>query len=202
MLSFIYLFILFQWPYNEPNPSLTLSSLSLMIKYTFLKLNWFILVLLAGLAHAEATENRRIAVLEFELKDMTLDPGIPAEIDRTASIKPLLENEIKKLGYEIVAINPDDQRHADAGTGYLFDHHDSAAMLAKRYDADYVIVGRLHKPSFLFMYLMAHLIEVKEAKLVGNYISEVKGGEKKLTLKGVESLAVKINQTLKHSSGP
>jgi len=32
----------------------------------------------------------KIAVLEFELKDMTLAPRIPAEIKRTASIKPLL----------------------------------------------------------------------------------------------------------------
>ena len=57
-------------------------------------------------------------------------------------------------------------------------------------------MGRLHKPSFLFVYLMAHLIDVSNGKLIGDYISEVKGGEKKLTLKGVESLAVKINDTL------
>lgn len=148
------------------------------------------------LAGAEASEKTRIAVLDFELKDLTLAPGIPAEIARTASIKPLLEQELKKSGYEIVDIASDDQRRADAGVGYLFDHHDSAANLARNYGADYIIVGRLHKPSFLFIYLMAHLIDVKKTKLVGDYLSEVKGGEKKLTLKGVESLVVKINHTL------
>ena len=138
----------------------------------------------------------RIAVLDFELKDLTLAPGIPAEIARTASIKPLLEKELEKSGYEIVAIARDEQLKATAGVGYLFDHPEIAAALAGQYGADYVIVGRLHKPSFLFVYLMAHLIDVGKAKWVGDYISEVKGGEKKLTLKGVESLTVKINRTL------
>lgn len=149
-----------------------------------------------NLTVAGAVEKPRIAVLDFELKDLTLAPGIPAEVSRTASIKPLLEQELKKYGYEIVDIASADQRQADAGVGYLFDHHDSAANLGRKYGADYIIVGRLHKPSFLFIYLMAHLVDVNQAKLVGDYISEVKGGEQKLTLKGVESLAVKINRTL------
>lgn len=155
-----------------------------------------IFALLLCLIQAEALAKTRIAVLDFELKDLTLAPGIPAEIARTASIKPLLEQELKKSGYEIVAIDPDAQRQATAGVGYLFDHHDIAAELARKYRADYVVVGRLHKPSFLFIYLMAHLIDVSRARLVGDYLSEVKGGEKKLTLKGVESLVVKINRTL------
>lgn len=162
-----------------------------------LKLPVLVFALLLSPAHAESAEKNRIAVLDFELKDLTLAPGIPAEIARTASIKPLLERELSNSGYEIVAVSSDDQIQANAGVGYLFDHHDIAAGLARKYGADYVIVGRLHKPSFLFVYLMAHLIDVSEAKLVGDYLSEVKGGEKKLTLKGVESLAVKINHTLK-----
>jgi hypothetical protein len=159
-----------------------------------------IIVLLAGPVLAEPPLKSRIAVLEFELKDTTLAPAIPAEIVRTASIKPLLEQELKKSGYDIVAIASSDQRSADAGVGYLFDHPDSAAQLAKKYDADYVIVGRLHKPSFLFFYLMAHLIEIDKAQLIANYISEVKGGEKQLILKGVESLAADIHQTLARRS--
>lgn len=137
----------------------------------------------------------KIAVLDFELRDMTLKPGIPQEVERTASVKPMLEEELKKAGYEIVAIPLANQKQATAGFGYLFDHHDSAAQLAQHYGADYVIVGRLHKPSFLFIYLMAHLVDVKQQNLVADYLSEVKGGEKKLTLKGVESLVVKVNDT-------
>jgi len=88
------------------------------------------------------------------------------------------------------------QLAATAGFGYLFDHDDAAAELAMETGADYVLVGRLHKPSFLFAYMMGHLIRVSDARLIGNYISETKGSDKKLTLKGVESLAVKINNTL------
>jgi Protein of unknown function (DUF2380) len=154
------------------------------------------LVFLLSLFSVDVTAQPRVAVLDFELKDLTLKPGVPQEIERTASVKPMLEEELHKSGYEIVAIPMDAQLQATSGVGYLFDHHDIAAQLAQKYDADYVIVGRLHKPSFLFVYLMAHLVDVKQQLLIADYLSEVKGGEKKLTRKGVESLVVKINDTL------
>jgi len=138
----------------------------------------------------------RIAVLDFELKDLTLAPGIPSEVERTAGIKALLEGELSKAGYKVVRVDRQAQLAATAGFGYLFDHDDAAAELAMEAGADYVLVGRLHKPSFLFAYMMGHLIRVSDARLIGNYISETKGSDKKLTLKGVESLAVKINNTL------
>jgi hypothetical protein len=144
-----------------------------------------------------------IAVLDFELKDLTPAPNVPAEIARTASIKPLLEQELARAGYQIVQIDRTDIAKAAAGPGYLFDHHDLAAELAQTARADYIVVGRLHKPSYLFIYLMAHLVDVKRGKLIGDYISEVKGGEKKLTQKGVESLTEKIARTLaRNASSP
>lgn len=154
------------------------------------------LLLALCLPEAYSANTAKIAVLAFELKDMTLAPGIPAEVERTATIKPLLERELAKLGYRIVEIPAEDQQHNNAGVGYLFDHSDSAAKLAEKYGVDYVIVGRLHKPSFLFVYMMAHLVDVKKARLVGNFLSEVKGGEKKLTQKGVENLSDNIDRTL------
>lgn len=144
----------------------------------------------------------KIAILEFELKDLTLKPRIPAEIKRTASIKPLLVNELKTAGYEIFNIEPRDQKIANGGIGYLFDHHDIASELGKKVGADYVLVGRLHKPSFLFSYLMGHLVRVNDAKLIGNYISEAKGPNIKLTIKTVQSLAVKIDKTLDNNYTP
>ena len=154
-----------------------------------------LLTLSMGLFAADVSAAPKIAILDFELKDLTLKPGIPEEIERTASIKPMLEEELAKSGYEIVLIPLIAQKQATAGVGYLFDHHDTAAQLAQHYNADFVIVGRLHKPSFLFVYLMAHLVDVKQQRLIADYVSEVKGGEKKLTRKGVESLVVKINDT-------
>jgi hypothetical protein len=160
------------------------------------KLHGIIFALLLSLGFTDVGAETRIAVLDFELKDLTLAPRIPAEIARTASIKPMLENELRKSGYEIVPINSDDQQKATAGFGYLFDHPDVAAQLAGKQGADYVLVGRLHKPSFLFFYLVAHLVDVKKQALAGEYNYEVKGGEKKLIAKGVESLTEKITQSL------
>ena len=144
----------------------------------------------------------KIAILEFELKDLTLKPRIPSELKRTASIKPLLETELKTANYEIINIDSKDQKFANSGVGYLFDHHDVAAKLGKQAGADYVLVGRLHKPSFLFSYLMGHLIRVSDSKLIGNYISEAKGPNIKLTIKTVQSLAVKIDKTLDNTYTP
>lgn len=145
---------------------------------------------------AQADNKISIAILDFELKDMTLAPGIPAELERTASIKPLFEKQLGDSGYQLISISATDQEYANSGVGYLFDHHDAAARLGQQNGADYIIVGRLHKPSFLFAYLIAHLIEVKSGRLIGNYVSEAKGPQQKMTEKAVESLMVKINNTL------
>ena len=114
----------------------------------------------------------------------------------------LLETELQSADYTIISIDLESQKAADSGVGYLFDHHDVAAKLGKQFGADYVLVGRLHKPSFLFSYLMGHLIRVSDAKLIGNYISEAKGPNIKLTIKTVESLAVKIDRTLDNRYKP
>lgn len=144
----------------------------------------------------------RLAVLDFELKDLTPMPRIPAEIERTAAIKPLLEAELKRAGYVIMTIDLKAQKRAENGVGYLFDHHDAAAALAKPFGADYVLVGRLHKPSFLFVYLMGRLIRVSDSRLIGDFVSEVKGSDAKLTLKGVENLTVKIDSALENRYTP
>lgn len=150
----------------------------------------------------EAFAAPKIAVLEFELKDMTLAPGIPAEIERTASIKPLLESELQAAGYSIVKIPMAAQQTADSGVGYLFDHADTAADLAREFHADYIVVGRLHKPSFLFAYLMANLVRVSDGQLLGHLIAESKGPNRALVLKAVESMTVKIDGLLEHRYTP
>lgn len=124
-------------------------------------------------------------------------PGTEAELARTASIAPLLRNELeKKYGYQIISIAADIQEQADLSVGYLFDHADVAADLCKQHDADWITVGRLHKPSFLFAYIKTQLINCNTKKPAGNYTIEVKGDAKKLTEKGVMKLAIKINETV------
>src|SRR5688572_17437035 len=79
-------------------------------------------LLFATVAFAETPT--RIAVLDFELKDLTLDPGNAAEIERTASIRPMLEKALKDASQATVAVDPAAQSTSDRGVGYLFDHPD------------------------------------------------------------------------------
>ena len=139
-----------------------------------------------------------VAILEFELKDLTLSPRIQEEKERAASIKPMFQEVLKaKGGYELIDIDSDVQNEANQGTGYLFDHHDVVAELGQQFGADFVVMGRIHKASHLFVYFLVHLVDVQTKRLVGDYVVEVKGPQKKLTIKGVESLVEKINKTLK-----
>jgi hypothetical protein len=88
---------------------------------------FFVIALSITQANAESS----IAILDFELNDMTLKPKTTAEISRTASIRPLLEKELKGAGYRIVPIDMAEQDKANSGFGYLFDHDDVAAKLGK-----------------------------------------------------------------------
>jgi len=144
----------------------------------------------------------RIAVLDFEMKNKTLAPAVPAEVIRTAAIRPLLEQELFGAGYQIIAISTAAQLAAQSGVGYLYDHAEAAAQLGKRYGADYVLVGRLHKPSFLFAYLLGNLVDTGSGTVIGRFTIETKGAELQLTRKAVETMTVKIDQVLDRRYSP
>jgi hypothetical protein len=158
----------------------------------------FVLMGLSSIAQAQT----RVAVLDFELRDLTLAPGIPSELERTAAVKPMLETQLATAGYQIQPVNLNLQAELDGGVGYLFDHPDVAAQLARATQADFVLVGRLHKPSFLFAYLIVQLVDAKTGKISAHWVVEVKGPQKKLTYKGVESLVVKINHFFNDNRSP
>lgn len=139
-----------------------------------------------------------IAVLDFELKDLTPMPRTPAELERTASVAPLLRDALaEKEGYEMVIIDPEAQAEADAASGYLFDHPELAAELGRQFGADWIAVGRLHKPSFLFAYLKVLLVNVETQRVAGDYVVEVKGAGQKVIERGAATLAEQIDETLK-----
>lgn len=136
---------------------------------------------------------KAIAILDFELLDLTLTPGSAAEKERTASIGPMLRQILKtEYDFELVTIDPDTQDAADLGSGYLFEHHDVAAELGREAASDWVVVGRVHKASFLFVYFKALVIDTKTQQPIANLAVEVKGTQKRLTRKGVETLAEQI----------
>jgi len=144
------------------------------------------------LSNADAAQ--RIAILNFELNDITSLPNTPQEQLRTASIQPLLEQAISQTGdYEIVHINAEAQLAANSSFGYLFRFNDLAAKLGEQFGADWIVVSQHSKPSFLFSYLMAHVINIKTQTLTASYDIELKGSHEKVTQRGVKSLANKIH---------
>ena len=140
-----------------------------------------------------------LAVLDFELNDLTLQPGTPEETARTASIRPLLEEALGQADWiRLVNIEPAAVNRANAGFGYLFEHPDVAADLGRSHQADWVLVGRLHKPSFLFAYLMAHLVDAHTGVIAGNFVVEVKGQQALVTAKGIARLSEKVLSQIDH----
>ena len=160
----------------------------------------FILLIFLGLysySAIAADSDLKIAILDFELKDLTPTPNGAEELARTASLGPLLRTELNHLDkVSTVNIDAEAQSDADKGAGYLFDRPELAAELGATVGADYVAVGRLHKPSFLFAYLKVLLVDVKKKTLIGDYTVEIKGSVKKITQRGITRLASKIYRTL------
>jgi len=147
-------------------------------------------ILSGNLAHAAP----RIVILAFELNDITSMPNTPQEKVRTASFQPLLEQALKQSStVEIVRIPPETQTTANSGLGYLFRFHELAAQLGGQAGADWVVVGQHSKPSFLYSYLMSHVINVKTKSLVANFAIELKGNHTSVNEHGVNALAKKIN---------
>lgn len=156
-------------------------------------IKYALLALLLTCSHS-LTAAPRIAILEFELNDITSLPNTPDELIRTASFKPLFEQALSQKGdYEFVQISLTDQQTANAGPGYLFKYHDISAQLGKQFAADWIIVSQHSKPSFLFSYLMVHVIHVTTGKLLARYDIELKGNHEKVTQRGLKTLARKIS---------
>lgn len=151
------------------------------------------------LAGQTVQARQRIAVFNFELNDITSLPNTVAEQRRTASIRPLLEQALLKTDddYEIVAIDSATQALAsNSGAGYLFAHPDWAAQLGQRLGVDWLIVGQHSKPSFLFSYLKAQLIEVAPQRLTARFDIEMKGNHVRVTEHGTTALALKIHRQI------
>lgn len=138
-----------------------------------------------------------LAVLEFELKDLTLNPAIAAETERVATLRPLLVKRLVDHHKRTVFENPESAKtEAAKGTGYLFERPEIAAKIAREANAEWIVTGRLHKASFLFVYLKAQLVNADNGKIAADFVVEIKGTQKKLTAKGIETLAQQIHDAL------
>ncbi len=142
----------------------------------------------------------KVAVLEFELNDLSLLPASSNEQQRTGSLGPMLRETLSNLGgYMMISVAPDSQQRASAGAGYLSSHHDTAANLGRQFGADWVVVGRLQKSNDLFAYLTVQLIDVHAQQRVGEFYTEIKGPIRNATLtqRGVQRIAGQIDTAIK-----
>lgn len=139
----------------------------------------------------------RIAVLEFELNDLTMNPNLTEETKRTATLRPLLVEQLTNVHNLSVLANPASaETEAAKGVGYLFDRPPLAAKIGREAGVDWIVTGRLHKASFLFVYLKAQLINTLSDQVAADFVVEIKGPQQKLTSKGIESLALQISNAL------
>lgn len=140
---------------------------------------------------------QRIAILDFELNDISSLPNTVTERQRTASMAPLLADALRREGdYQIVSVNADVMKSANAGFGYLFRYQDAAAQLGRELGADWVLVSQHSKLSFLVSYMITQLIRVKNPALITRYDIELKGNHHKVTEHAVDRLAGSIRKTL------
>jgi len=138
-----------------------------------------------------------VLVLEFELNDLTLYPKVEQERARVASLRPLLlEAFADAENVEVRALPEQARVEADRGTGYLFERPAVAARLGRQSGADWVVSGRLHKASHLFVYLKAQLVDASDGEIAADFVVEIKGWGEKLTRRGVDALAVQIVESL------
>lgn len=138
----------------------------------------------------------QLAVLAFELHDLTLLPATLAELTRTQTAQTILANALQTVGYQLIKVDPNLQNQANRGVGYLLDHPDKTAELGKTLGADYVLVGRVHKPSFLFAYLMVQVVEVNTGKLLADLKVEAKGENIEASRRALLQIATQVQETL------
>lgn len=143
--------------------------------------------------HAEET----IFILDFELNDLTIKSEGFDESKRVAELRPRLESVLSEShSYQIKDLPEDVRVSADRGQGYLFDRPVKVSELGRQAGARWAITGRLHKASYLFVYLKSQVIDVGRGRVVADLVVEIKGWSPKLTAKGIETLAEQIDAAL------
>lgn len=168
----------------------------ILVKTTLIALVSIFLVLSTS-ARSEENISTNILVLDFELNDLTLHPHTAKEEKRVATLRPLLEQAFsEEFNHTIANLSQTLRDKENKGKGYVFDRPEVAANMARSASADWVVSGRLHKASFLFVYLRAQLIDAKSGKLRSDFVVEIKGWEPHLTAKGIDTLALQIDESL------
>jgi hypothetical protein len=155
-----------------------------------------LLALIFGMLAGAAAASPTLAVLDFELVDLAETGDTAVQMARTARLAPLLRQALTDRGLAVVAVPPAAQAEAERSFGYLRDHPDIAAALARRFGADWIVVNGHHRPTPLFSYLRARLIDAHTARAAEDYVVEIKGPFEITAPRGAARLAEDIAATL------
>lgn len=157
-------------------------------------------ILLIGGAAVNAAEPR-LAVLDFTLLDTTLLPNSPEELARTEAVAPMLRDLLVETGdLQLISVPRSAQDEADRGIEYLFEQPAAVAALGRQFGADYVTVGRVQKPTHLFVFLKLRLIDVVDERIIGDYTVELKGRGDRMLARGVGQLTRQIEASLRRTA--
>jgi Protein of unknown function (DUF2380) len=160
---------------------------------------WIAVIAAAVLAASPSTPAPpKIAVLEFELNDLTPTPNTPDEIAAIALASRLLRHSLATdCGYDVVPVDSVAQHQANSGLGYLFAHPTESAHLANAAGADWVVVGQLTVSSPIVSEFHVELVRVDRATLASAVSIEVKGdpGDSALFATGIAHVARQIDRS-------
>lgn len=155
---------------------------------------------LAWLIATPVPAGASVLVLDFGLNDDTLLPRVPIELARTAAVAPAVRARLAARGHTIVsaATTPEIQAQASNGYKYFVEHPLVAAALGQAAGAEWVAIGRVNKPSFLFAYFVIDLVDAATGRIVAHLETSPRGAisNARLQTRAAEALADEVHRAL------
>lgn len=144
---------------------------------------------------ASTAAHTSLAVLDFELHDLTSSLQLEELQIRADSLRPMLALALEKAHGLHIGPSPD-----DAGIDRIepvFDRPADEARLGRELNVDWLVSCRLQKNQKPAVYLRAQLINVSRMHIAADLVVEVRGDEEADHRQGINSLASQIADTLR-----
>lgn len=164
-----------------------------------------ILIVMSLIACGNAIAATKVGVLDMQLLNLTMKMSDPQKNAEKAAedLKNIeLTEELLRKGFQareqftLVEIDSEVQAEANKSVGYLFDRPEAAAELGEKFDADYVVVGRYHKPTYLFSYIILRVVDINTGKMIEEIKTEVKGRAQETIPTNIGNVMVKFDTLL------
>lgn len=144
-----------------------------------------------------AADGPKVAVIAFELNDMTGIPNAKEELERVELLSSKFVENLKAKGINVVPqgskVKDEIDRHSPT---YLYDNIETAIELNKDSDADYLLVGVAFKPTYLFVYPRLIMVDVKQHKVVMSKVAQLESSwsDQNTTIRTAEKMAQMVKE--------